>query len=470
MHAASFEFLGFAGIVLVLFYSIPIFWRKYLVLIAGYLFYFFLNANYVWLLFLLSNMVYFTGIYSAQSKHKRLIIKLAIPLLLSPLVFFKYLGFITREVNTLFHSSISIQSYIFPIGISFFTFQMIAYLIDLKRGYIQAEKNYFKLLLFFSFFPILLAGPIERARKLIPQLNFSSPFDYTRVKEGLQLILWGLFKKLVISANLALYVNSVFDNISGSSSASLWLATWFFSMQIFTDFSAYSDIAMGVARALGVDLIKNFNDRVYAASSRTQFWQGWHISLTSWFRDYIFLPLSKGKPTKWRLYLNLMFVYLLTGLWHGASWGFILWGLTNGLWLVIEQNTKKERFRFFNQIGIHRFPVMLGFIGWFVVFNAGCLMGIFFRAETYEASIQFYQGLFAFKGFSPDLGMTSVLFTIFISIAAMDLLHRMKGDSEIYLLMQNKPRLLRWSIYFIVLLCILYLKPLDISDYYYFRF
>ena len=226
-----------------------------------------------------------------------------------------------------------------PVGISFYTFQALSYTMDVYRGDIKAQKHLGKYALFVSFFPQLVAGPIERSAHLLPQFDEEFKFDYTRVKDGLLLMLWGLFKKIVIADRLAIVVNTVYNNPKNFNGFSLVVATIFFAFQIYCDFSSYSDIAIGSAKVMGYDLMKNFN-RPYFSKSISEFWRRWHISLGTWFKDYLYFPLGGSRVTKWKKYRNIMIVFLTSGLWHGASGNFVIWGAIHGIYQLIESELK----------------------------------------------------------------------------------------------------------------------------------
>ncbi len=264
---------------------------------------------------------------AARCSKGRLLFVLSIAADLLPLLFFKYSPRAWRG------------SLLFPLGLSFFTFQGISYVADCHAGKVKAERNILPVALFVSFFPVIASGPIQRAGNLIPQLGLVHRFDYGDATDGMKLFAWGMFKKLCIADGLAVYVNSVYGSVADSHGLALLLATVLYSFQIYCDFSGYSDMATGVARFMGFDVGKNF-DHPYLSRSVGDFWRNWHISLSSWLRDYIYIPLGGSRVALPRVYLNLMATFLVSGVWHGAGWHFVIWGLLHGLYLCVERLLK----------------------------------------------------------------------------------------------------------------------------------
>jgi D-alanyl-lipoteichoic acid acyltransferase DltB (MBOAT superfamily) len=273
-------------------------------------------------------------------KTKIIVLVLALIANLAVLFFFKYYRFFeknTVSILHLFRIKITLPqfNYLLPVGISFYTFQALGYLIDVYRGRQRAEQNVLTYALFVTFFPQLVAGPIERTGSLLPQFKMNHAFNYQKVTAGLRLILWGLFKKVVVSDKLAMYVNAVYGSPSQYNSTTLVLATIFFAFQIYCDFSGYTDIAIGSAKALGFNLMKNFNNPYFAVSI-SDFWRRWHISLSSWLKDYVYIPLGGSRCKKGRHYFNLLATFGISGVWHGSGWHFIAWGLLHGVYQVLE--------------------------------------------------------------------------------------------------------------------------------------
>lgn len=338
----SFNFLVFFVVVSVLYFVLPHKVRWMMLLIASYIFYMAWRPELIVLIVFstLTNYVIGHKIYQSKDKKRRknlLILSLIINFGL--LFVFKYLVFINNSFISVFQGlgyTYPIKKFdiILPMGISFYTFQAAAYTIDVYRGEIKPVRNYGKFSLFITFFPQLVAGPIERSKNLLPQFYKKHYFDVDRVVLGLKIMMWGFFKKVVIADRLAVAVNTVYNASQYYSGLTFIFVTTLFAFQIYCDFSGYSDIAIGCAKVLGFDLMRNF-DRPYLSKSVREYWRRWHISLSSWFMDYIYIPLGgnrKGKPTQYR---NLMITFLVSGLWHGANWTFVLWGGLHGLFIVM---------------------------------------------------------------------------------------------------------------------------------------
>ena len=318
-------------------------WRWLWILVASYFFYVYGHAEYLWIILLTTAVDYIVARLIDQSddpRRRKLLLALSLSLNLGVLFTFKYFNFFNESFGAAFHQfglpyNISAFSLALPVGISFYTFQSMAYTIDVYRGKLRAEKHAGIFATFVAFFPQLVAGPIERAPHMLPQYRRKIHFDEERTVEGLRRILWGFFKKVVIADRLAIYVNAVYNTPQDYSGLPLIVATIFFAFQIYCDFSAYTDIAIGTARIMGFDLMENFRQPFFARSVR-EFWARWHISLSTWFRDYLYIPLGGSRVPLPRHLLNLFIVFLVSGLWHGASWTFVVWGALHGLYVVVE--------------------------------------------------------------------------------------------------------------------------------------
>lgn len=339
----SVEFLIFFPIVVTAYFLCPQHYRWALLLAASYLFYAAWRMEYA-LLLLLSTVVDYTaarfmgGQVEQAGRGNYLALSLVVNLGL--LFTFKYFNFFNESVRSLF--TLFNMEYHFagldvllPVGISFYTFQSLSYVIDVYRGKLQPEPHFGRFALYVSFFPQLVAGPIERATHMLPQFRLYHFFSEARVNSGLRLMLWGLFKKVVIADRLAVYVNQVYNQPGDYTGWPLLVATYFFAFQIYCDFSGYSDIAIGSARVMGFDLMENFR-QPYVAHSVAGFWRRWHISLSTWFRDYLYIPLGGNRVAQWRWYMNLALVFLVSGLWHGARWTFVIWGALHAFYVLME--------------------------------------------------------------------------------------------------------------------------------------
>lgn len=340
----SFQYLLFLPLVCLVYFTLPQRWRMGFLLLASYYFYMCWRWEYVALVIVQTEINFVCGLRMERAKTpggRKALLLTALALTLAILFFFKYYNFANNSMRAgcslvgipyrLPHLDI-----LLPIGISFHTFQTLSYTIDVYRGRVPAEPNFVKFALFVSFFPLLVAGPIERASRLLPQLGREHHLDLERLSSGLKLILWGFFKKVVIADRLAEYVNQIYPHPADFSGATLALATYCFAFQIYCDFSGYADIAIGSARMLGFDLMQNFN-LPYFSRSISDFWQRWHISLSTWFRDYVYIPLGGKRVSSRRWALNILLVFVLSGLWHGASWTFLIWGGLHGGYYLLEK-------------------------------------------------------------------------------------------------------------------------------------
>jgi D-alanyl-lipoteichoic acid acyltransferase DltB (MBOAT superfamily) len=331
---------------------------------------------------------YFAGIYieNAEGKRRKLFLIVSLIANIGVLAVFKYYNFLNTNLSFLLYgfglsNPIPYLSILLPIGLSFHTFQAMSYTIEVYRGNQQAERNFGIYSLYVMFYPQLVAGPIERPQNLLHQFREYHDFDYARVTAGLKLMLWGIFKKLVIADRLAVYVNATYNNADQHNGTTLLLSTLFFAFQIYCDFSGYSDIAIGSAQVMGFKLMTNFN-RPYFARNISEFWKRWHISLSTWFKDYLYISLGGNKVSIPRWYFNLFIVFLISGLWHGANWTYIIWGSLNGFYLIFAIVSQGFRNQFNGFIGIDRLPILHRTLQILITFSLSCFAWIFFRANN----------------------------------------------------------------------------------------
>ena len=337
----SLQFIVFFPIVVAAYFALNAKYRWILLLLASYYFYMCWSYKYIVLIMISTVVDYVAGIlmYKLEKQRARKLLLLAsLTTNLGLLFFFKYFNFFGDSINFVFErfnifARVPAYEYLLPVGISFYTFQTLSYTIDIYRRKQKPEYHFGRFALFVSFFPQLVAGPIERSVNLIPQFRQDFKFEYERVKEGILLMVWGFFKKVVIADRLAEYVNLVYNNPADFAGLQNVIATFFFSFQIYCDFSGYSDIAIGSALIMGYRLMTNFR-RPYFAASIGEFWHRWHISLSTWFRDYVYISLGGNRVVKWRYYYNLFITFLVSGLWHGAEWTFVIWGAIHGFYTV----------------------------------------------------------------------------------------------------------------------------------------
>jgi len=389
MLFTSYTFWIFFGLVLLIHRRLPHVGQNRLLLVASYVFYAYWDWRFLSLILASTIIDYFVALgisaeeRTARQKKQLLIVSLVFNL--GMLAVFKYLNFFTKEMAELFRS-IGLSSWepslsiILPVGISFYTFQTLSYTVDVYRGKTKPARGFLDFALYVSFFPQLVAGPIERSTQLMPQIVNPRKPKPDAFRDGLYHIAYGLFLKVVIADNMAVLVNHVFDQPAGQLSAvSVMVGVYAFAFQIYGDFAGYSSIAKGVARWLGFDLMTNFNHPYFSASPR-EFWQRWHISLSSWLRDYLYIPLGGNRGAVWKTSRNLLTTMLLGGLWHGANWTFLIWGLIHGLWLIINR-----------LIGGRE---QLRFVKIFVTFHIVCLTWLFFRAGSLGQAMSMLGALF----------------------------------------------------------------------------
>ena len=395
----SIEFLIFFPIVCLIHFILPKKTRWVWLLFASYYFYMCWNPRYALLIFASTLITWLSGIFIAKyEKHKKLSVAFSFILNLGILFFFKYWNFAFENINhILSHFGFGIMPHgfdvILPVGISFYTFQALSYTMDVYRKEVAPEKNLFRYMLFVSFFPQLVAGPIERSKNLLSQLNTPHSFNGESAKRGLLLMLWGFFQKLVIADRLAIAVNTVYNNPTGSGGVEIAVATIFFALQIYCDFSSYTDIARGAAEVLGIKLCDNFR-QPYFAVSIADFWRRWHISLSGWLKDYLYIPLGGSRRGRIRKYLNIMIVFLSSGLWHGANWHFVFWGALHGVYQIIGDITLPAREKICSLLSIDRSSFHHKAIRRAITFCLVCIGWIFFRADSISDALYMTRSLF----------------------------------------------------------------------------
>lgn len=483
----SLQYLIFFPLVVGAFFALPHRYRWLLLLAASYYFYMCWKPEYAVLIFVSTLIDYWAALQmgkTGERRKRRKYLVLSLVANLGILFSFKYFNFFNDSIRALCDSvnifyGVSALDLLLPVGISFYTFQTLSYTIDVYKGTRQPERHFGIFAVYVSFFPQLVAGPIERSTRLMPQFFEKKKFEYDRVVSGLQLVLWGLFKKIVIADRLAVYVNQVYNHPGDFSGGPLILATYFFAFQIYCDFSGYSDIAIGSARILGFDLMQNFR-RPYFAQSITDFWQRWHISLSTWFRDYLYIPLGGNRVVKWRWYYNLMIVFLLSGLWHGANWTFLIWGALHGGYMVVSNWTKPLRTMLTHKLNLN--PRLLQFARIVFTFHLVLFAWVFFRANSMSDAIQIltrmpaidFQNLAAnlTTGFySHDLSRgwfdLSVAFGL---IGLLTVVQWYQHRGGLQLNFAQRPTWQRWSIYYAAVIGIILLGVYEHAEFIYFQF
>ena len=390
----SYEFLLFFPIVVLTYFVMPKKIRYIWLLITSYYFYMGWNAKYALLLLTSTVITYFSGLLLSVVKQdtkyavmwKKSIVAVSFISNLSILFFFKYFDFAIENINavlSVFQVELLNPKFdvLLPVGISFYTFQALSYTMDVYRGEIYAEKNILKYALFVSFFPQLVAGPIERSKNLLKQLNAEHRFSYEKMVEGLMLMLWGFFMKMVIADRIAIFVDSAYSEKVLYDGKYLLVASVLFAFQIYCDFAGYSTIAVGAAKVMGFDLMENFNCPYYAETV-AEFWRRWHISLSSWFRDYLYIPLGGNRKGVMRKYVNTMIVFLVSGLWHGANWTYVIWGGLNGLYQVVGGVLTPLKKKVYQRVPALEKNKLMKVLRILVTFVLVDITWIFFRADS----------------------------------------------------------------------------------------
>lgn len=449
--------------------------------------------SYAILLVFSTLIVYLSGLQMAATiirQKRKAYLWISVGANLGLLFFFKYFNFFSDSFQGLSSAlGLAINSpnltVLLPVGISFYTFQAIGYSIEVYHGRQKAETHFGRFALFISFFPQLVAGPVERSKNLIPQLNkLDAKFDYSRVSSGLKLILWGFFKKVVVADNIGMLVNEIYDKPELYGGFQFVIASILFGFQVYCDFSAYSDIAIGTARIMGVKLMLNFRTPFFSKSVG-EFWKRWHISLSSWLQDYLFLPLAwrfsrKLKNEKYGpfnsnsiIYVSaILITFALTGLWHGASWTFVVWGLLHALYLFVDFFTKKMRKKFFSFLHIRKRSPGFQALSMLFTFSLISFSWIFFRAETISDAFGIVD-----KVFSPWVNYTYpvldkgfyVLGGLF-SLALLILVEVLLKNREFEALLANRHRIFRWLFYYLLLALILFIGYFGDVEFIYFQF
>lgn len=455
---------------------------------ASYYFYMSWKPEYIVLIMLSTIITYLSGIYIGKTdkkKRKKFILTLSLVSNLGILFVFKYFNFFNDSLINLF-ANFNIEwgvpnfKLLLPVGISFYTFQALSYSIDVYRGKIKPERNFGIYALYVSFFPQLVAGPIERSINLLPQFYSKKRFDLERVISGLKQALWGYFKKVVIADGLALIVDRVYNNPRDYTGIPLIIATVFFAFQIYCDFSGYSDIAIGIARILGFDLMENFR-RPYFSKSIKEFWSRWHISLSTWFKDYLYIPLGGSRISRRKTYINLFITFLVSGLWHGANWTFVIWGSLHGIYSVIERiiselkpidNSFKNRERsFISKLANTLMVFVLVDFAW-----------IFFRANNLSDAFYIIRHLFSGIGSQLTsigsisatlINMEIMKYDVLIlgcSLLTMFIYHILKENGFSSKKVLSRSRVFKWGFYYILILWVLIFGYYGSTTFIYFQF
>lgn len=473
----SFAFLIFFVVVTSFYFILPFKSRWTMLLAASCLFYMFFVPIYILILFATIIIDYFAGIAIENANNKKRKLYLIISLIsnIGILAYFKYYNFFIENINDAFHLfgwnySIDTLKILLPIGLSFHTFQAMSYTIEVYRGNQKAEKHFGIYALYVMYYPQLVAGPIERPQNLLNQFHTNHKFNPSLASDGLKQMLIGFFKKMVIADNLAPYVNQVYDDPTNFEPITIFVATIFFAIQIFCDFSGYSDIAIGASRIMGIELLRNFK-APYFSTSISDFWSRWHISLSTWFKDYLYIPLGGNRVSYLRWLMNLFLVFLISGFWHGANWTFVIWGALHGFYTISEVIISKQ----VPTLNIHK-PFSLQLINIFkrgLVFYLVCFAWIFFRAENlttalliakkYLIAIPDYFSKLSQEGylwlepliFKKDIHINKIEFLLLgVSVFILFLINKIEYRSSFISYLNKKVLPLRWGFYQVLILFI----------------
>lgn len=474
----SFNFAIFLPIVFLIYWfatkgNLKI--QNILLLISSYYFYAFWDWRFLFLLIFSTLLDYFTGIKMSDAKNqksKKIWFWLSIIINLSFLGIFKYYNFFTESFSRVL-GNIGIHVYpytinvILPVGISFYTFHGLSYVIDIYKDRIKPEKSFIDYALFVSFFPLLVAGPIERATHLLPQIQKKKTFNYTKAVDGLRQILWGLFKKVVIADQCATFANQIFNNSSNYSGSTLVLGAIFFTFQIYGDFSGYSDIALGTARLFGIDLLRNFAFP-YFSRDIAEFWRRWHISLSSWFKDYLYIPLGGSKGGLWLKIRNTFIIFLISGLWHGANWTYIVWGALNAIYFLPLLLTNNNRNNLETVAQGKLLPSLKEVSFMLLTFGLTVFAWIFFRAKNIEHAISYISKIISSSLFTiPEIRPRYLIFLIMLFVL-IEWLGR-EGQYAISKLGLNWNRPYRYAMYYAIIIAIFWFAGKE-QQFIYFQF
>ncbi len=476
----SVEFLFFFPFVTILFFISPHSYRWFILLVASCVFYSAFIPIYLFVLFFTILVDYIAGLYIEKSTGilKRIYLIISLVCNLGILVYFKYYNFFIGSLNELFSFinlsyNIKLISIILPIGLSFHTFQAMSYTIEVYRGNQRAERHFGYYALYVMFYPQLVAGPIERPQNILHQFHIEKFFEYPKVISGLKLMLWGLFKKVVIADRISVLTDLTYSSPHSHSSLALLLSIILFSFQIYCDFSGYSDIAIGCARVMGFDLMKNFNNP-YSSSNISQFWSKWHISLSTWFRDYLYIPLGGNKKSSLITYRNILIVFLLSGLWHGANYTFLIWGGIHGFILIIynafirnsELNKMLLRYNAYKVMS-QIFTFSLVSIAW-VFFRANNLSDALYILNSIpEGFLTLMTSIINFRISNPIPVSNSVILISITFILLMQFFEMYKSSIVKYL---SGNLYYRWIFYYLIVFTILFFGVFEDRQFIYFQF
>ena len=475
----SVQFAIFLPIVFALYWLLPHRFRWVLLLAASYYFYMSWKAEYIFLILFTTAVSYYAAILLEKTEKKsikKLIVTVSLLICFGVLFVFKYYNFFFEQITKLF-DKFAIQLHpttlklLLPVGISFYTFQTVAYVIDVYRGDVPAEKNFGIYATFVSFFPQLVAGPIERTANLLPQIKEERTFNYEQATYGMKLMAWGFFKKMVVADNLGVLIDAVYSNMYSYKGFVFFITVFLFSIQIYCDFGGYSDIARGASKLMGIELMENFKSPFFSTSVN-QMWGRWHISLTSWLRDYLYFPLGGSRCSKPRKYFNIMVTNLVSGLWHGADWTFVCWGGINGLGQLFD-----------DIFHIKPYKKKGTFVWWVraaIIFAFCTTTGVFFRSQTCHDAVYVLSHIFTgisqpatyfSKGWA-EFGLNDVgtLLRVIVYVLPLAFYDYYNIDFDVIDAISHQKAWIRYSVYALLLLVILLMHSTNGVSFVYFQF
>ncbi len=492
MNFNSLSFLLFLPLVVCLYWCLPHKFRWILLLIASYYFYMCWNVKLIFLILTTTAVSYVSGLCMERASNiriKKLMLGITLFVCLGLLVFFKYADFLLQSIvgalNFFGADIVGISlNILLPVGISFYTFQTLSYVIDVYRGKIRAERHFGYFALFVSYFPQLVAGPIERPENLLPQLKSPQNLDGENVKTGLKFLVSGFVRKCVIADFCGIYVDKVYANLASSNALAVFIASGLFLIQMYNDFAGYSEIAMGAARLMGVKLTRNFNEPL-RSKSYTEFFRRWHITLNQWFTDYVYIPLGGSRKGKLRKIVNTLVVFFLCGLWHGADWTYVLWGLTAGIFVCAESVLKKPALKLCGKLHIRPDSGILPLLRWGIVMVLFSLSAILFRAQSISEIITAFNRIFTANGFgtgywsecAEQLGLNAgKLLLLLLSLSVMILLPKLTECNHALFLGEKRVLIsettgaMFFGIFCIAFCWLALLSQTDASGFQYFQF
>ena len=475
----SLPFIIFLPLVFALYWLLQrrhVNFQNCLLLAASYVFYGWWDYRFLSLIFISSLVDFLVGLALNREKrsgYRKLLLILSLAVNLGILGFFKYYGFFVESFADLVQAlglqpNISTLRIILPIGISFYTFQTLSYSIDLYRRRIQATKDPISFFAFVSFFPQLVAGPIERAKNLLPQFQMKRRFDIKHAKDGMRQMLWGMLKKVVVADNLAPHIDEIYANYTSMDGVALFIGTFLFAFQIYCDFSGYSDIAIGTARLFGFRLMRNFAFP-YFSRDIAEFWRRWHISLSSWFRDYVYIPLGGSLSSKMQRIRNIVITFTVSGLWHGANWTFIVWGLLHGLYYIPLMLMGRHKKHVGGVAEGRLFPSIREILSMLITFAMVFFGWIFFRAETITHAVQYIAQMVRGPLLGRELYHGQYVSPI-IYVLALAFIEWIQRDKQHALEIDRLPIVARWPIYVAACLLVIELGNFGAVEFIYFQF